>query len=165
MLLYITESTQVQLPMLPSTVESSEETSIPATKKKPTGTGRRGTHKKNENKYTHYMHSQQIGLIFIMCLSLFQPAKLQVKPRTTRTKQASKTLAAKEAELSTIQDSEVPGSSAQPEAFDVKAAEEVNNEPQEGSSDHVDAEEETGGKTSEGSSSGAQARGVNSRTR
>ena len=106
------------------------------------------------------MHSQLIGLIFIMCPSLFQPAKLQVKPSTTRTKQASKTSAAKEAELisiqeNTIQDSEVPGPSVQPEAFDAKASKEVVTEPQKGSSDHVDIE-----KTPEDSSSGAQARGT-----
>ncbi|XP_062290751.1 transcription factor TFIIIB component B'' homolog isoform X1 [Scomber scombrus] len=132
------ESTRVQPTKLSNTVEKSEETNTPATKQRLTGTGRR--------------------------------AKLQVKPSTTRTKHASKTSAAKEAELipiqeNTIQDSEVPGPSVQPEAFDAKASEEVVTEPQKGNSDHVDTEKETVGKTPEDSSSGAQARGTSSRTR
>ncbi|XP_044189507.1 transcription factor TFIIIB component B'' homolog isoform X1 [Thunnus albacares] len=97
-------------------------------------------------------------------------AKLQVKPSTTRKKQDSKTLAAKEAELIPIQantpeDSELSGPSVQPEAFDATAREEVVTEPQKGSSDHVDTEKETGGKNPEDSSSGAQARGTSSRNR
>ncbi|XP_053195480.1 transcription factor TFIIIB component B'' homolog [Scomber japonicus] len=127
------ESTTVQPTKLSNTVEKSEETKTPTTKQRLAGTGKR--------------------------------AKLQVKPSTTRTKQASKTSAAKEAELipiqeNTIQDSEVPGPSVQPEAFDAKASKEVVTEPQKGSSDHVDIE-----KTPEDSSSGAQARGTSSQTR
>lgn len=95
---------------------------------------------------------------------VFEPAKLQVKPNTTRKKQASKTLAAKEAEsiqTNTTQDSELPGPSVQPKAFD---------EPQKESGDHVDIEKETlgGGKDPEDSSSGTkttQTKGTSSRNR
>ncbi|XP_070780752.1 transcription factor TFIIIB component B'' homolog [Enoplosus armatus] len=85
-------------------------------------------------------------------------AKLQVKPNAPRKKQASKALAAKEAEsipiqTNTTQDSELPGPSAQPRAFDA-----VSTGPQEGSGDHVDIEKKTlgGGKDPEDSSSGTQ---------
>ncbi|XP_028456671.1 mucin-5AC-like [Perca flavescens] len=87
-----------------------------------------------------------------------EPAKLQVKPNTTKRKQASKTLAAKEAESITIQTnttqhSELPGLSVQPNVFDDDVT-----EPQKGSDDHVDVKKETltGGEDPEDSSSGAQ---------
>ncbi|KAM6901339.1 uncharacterized protein PEZ65_019473 isoform 2-T2 [Lycodopsis pacificus] len=71
--------------------------------------------------------------------------KVQVKPKTSKRKQASKTLATEHSEL--------PGPSLQPEACD-----EVVAEPQKGSGDHVDVETETltGGDHPEDSSSGAQ---------
>ncbi|XP_028456670.1 transcription factor TFIIIB component B'' homolog [Perca flavescens] len=87
-----------------------------------------------------------------------EPAKLQVKPNTTKRKQASKTLAAKEAESITIQTnttqhSELPGLSVQPNVFDDDVT-----ESQKGSDDHVDVKKETltGGEDPEDSSSGAQ---------
>ncbi len=99
-----------------------------------------------------------------LIMFVFEPAKRQVKPNTTRKKQTSKTLAAKEAEsiqTNTTQDSELPGPSVQPKAFD---------EPQKGSGDHVDIEKEIlgGGKDPDASSSGsqsAQTRGTTSRNR
>lgn len=107
-----------------------------------------------------------------MYLSLFEPAKLQVKPNTLTKKQASETLVAKEAESSpiqtyTTQDSELPGPSVQPIAFDDN---DVVTEPQKGSGDDVVIEEETvtGGKNSEDSISGAettQSRGTRRRNR
>ncbi|XP_075938415.1 uncharacterized protein LOC142938781 isoform X2 [Anarhichas minor] len=71
--------------------------------------------------------------------------KVQVKPKTSKRKQASKTLATEHSEL--------PGPSLQPEACD-----DVVTEPQKGSGDHVDVEKETltGGDHPEDSSSGAQ---------
>ncbi|XP_044029871.1 transcription factor TFIIIB component B'' homolog isoform X3 [Siniperca chuatsi] len=94
-------------------------------------------------------------------------AKLQVKPNTTRKKQARETLAAREAEsipiqTNTTQDLELPGPSVQSEAVD-----EVVTEPQK-QSDHVDTEKETltSGKHPEDSSTGAQTkqtRGASSR--
>ncbi|KAK9532323.1 hypothetical protein VZT92_009711 [Zoarces viviparus] len=70
--------------------------------------------------------------------------KVQVKPKTSKRKQASKTLATEHSEL--------PGPSLQP-----KACDDVT-EPQKGSGDHVDVEKETltGGDHPEDSSSGAQ---------
>lgn len=87
-----------------------------------------------------------------LIMFLFEPAKLQVKPSTMRKKQASKTLAAKEAEsiqTNATQESELPGPSVQPKAFDLT---------QKGSGDHVDIEKGTlgGVKDPEDSSSGAQ---------
>ncbi|XP_034752722.1 transcription factor TFIIIB component B'' homolog isoform X2 [Etheostoma cragini] len=86
------------------------------------------------------------------------PAKLQVKPNTTKRKQASKTLTAKEAESIPIHPkpaghSRLPGSSVQPKDVDDDVT-----EPQKGSDDHMDVEKETltGGKDPEDSSSGAQ---------
>ncbi|KAG8010547.1 Transcription factor TFIIIB component B''-like protein, partial [Nibea albiflora] len=87
-------------------------------------------------------------------------AKLQVKPKTQRKKQASK-----EAESTPAQDSELPGPSEEPEVM-----EELSTEPQKESGDRVDLEKEipTGGKDPEDSSSGAQTtgrRGTSSRNR
>ncbi|XP_074472931.1 uncharacterized protein LOC141756873 isoform X2 [Sebastes fasciatus] len=82
----------------------------------------------------------------------------QVKPNITKRKQASKTLAAKEAESITIQTDttqppELPGPSVQS-----KACDDVVTEPQTGSGDHIDVEKETRAvrEDPEGSSSGAQ---------
>ncbi|XP_037608809.1 transcription factor TFIIIB component B'' homolog isoform X2 [Sebastes umbrosus] len=82
----------------------------------------------------------------------------QVKPNITKRKQASKTLAAKEAESITIQTDttqhpELPGPSVQS-----KACDDVVTEPQTGSGDHADVEKETRAvrEDPEGSSSGAQ---------
>ena len=59
-----------------------------------------------------------------------------MKPSTTKRKQASRTVAAKEAEsVTAIQHSELPGPSVQPDALD-----DVVTEPQEGSGDHVEVE-------------------------
>ncbi|XP_068562678.1 transcription factor TFIIIB component B'' homolog isoform X2 [Cebidichthys violaceus] len=68
---------------------------------------------------------------------------VQVKPKTSKRKQASETLAAEHSEL--------PGPSLQPQAFDDVT------EPQKGSGGHADVEEETltGGDHPEESSSGA----------
>ncbi|XP_039635742.1 mucin-4 isoform X7 [Perca fluviatilis] len=85
-------------------------------------------------------------------------AKLQVKPNTTKRKQACKTLAAKEAEsmpiqTNTTQHSELPGPSVQPNVFDDDVT-----EPQKGSDGHVDFKKETltGGEDPEDSSLGTQ---------
>ncbi|XP_049460193.1 transcription factor TFIIIB component B'' homolog isoform X3 [Epinephelus fuscoguttatus] len=98
------------------------------------------------------------------------PAKLQVEPNTTKRKEASKALAAKEAEPIPIQTnttlhSELPGPSVQPKAFD-----DIVTEQQKGSGDHVHAEKETltGGEDPENSSSGAlikRTRGTTGRNR
>ncbi|XP_035847244.1 transcription factor TFIIIB component B'' homolog [Sander lucioperca] len=113
---------------LPETVENNDETEIPPAKQRLMDTHRR------------------------------EAAKLQVKPNTTKRKQASKTLAAKEEESIPIekkktQHSELPGPSVQPTVFDDDVT-----EPQKGSDDHVDVEKETltGGEDPEDSSSGAQ---------
>nr|XP_046230918.1 transcription factor TFIIIB component B'' homolog isoform X2 [Scatophagus argus] len=80
-------------------------------------------------------------------------AKLQVKPKFPRKNQASKTLAAKEAEFFSTQGSELPGPSVQPKAMD-----EVVSDPQKEGGDHVDVEKQvlTSGKEPEDSSSEAQ---------
>lgn len=58
------------------------------------------------------MHSQLIkDIFFIVSPLFFEPAKVQVKPKTPRQKQARKTLPAKEEE--STQDSELPGPSVQ----------------------------------------------------
>ncbi|XP_049909320.1 transcription factor TFIIIB component B'' homolog isoform X4 [Epinephelus moara] len=98
------------------------------------------------------------------------PAKLQVEPNATKRKEASKALAAKEAEPIPIQTnttlhSELPGPSVQPKAFD-----DIVTEQQKGSGDHVHAEKETltGGEDPENSSSGAltkRTRGTTGRNR
>ncbi|XP_078128107.1 uncharacterized protein LOC144531719 [Sander vitreus] len=113
---------------LPGTVENNDETEIPPAKQRLMDTHRR------------------------------EPAKLQVKPNTTKRKQTSKTLAAKEEEsilieTNTTQHSELPGPSVQPTVFDDDVT-----VPQKGSDDHVDVEKETltGGEDPEDSSSGAQ---------
>ncbi|XP_039635737.1 mucin-5AC isoform X3 [Perca fluviatilis] len=87
-----------------------------------------------------------------------EPDKLQVKPNTTKRKQACKTLAAKEAEsipiqTNTTQHSELPGPSEQPNIFDDDVT-----EPQKGSDGHVDVKKETltGGEDPEDSSLGTQ---------
>ncbi|KAI3362129.1 hypothetical protein L3Q82_012452, partial [Scortum barcoo] len=113
------ESTKVQPSNLPDN-EPNDETEIPSANKRLIGSRR--------------------------------TAKLQVKPNTARKKEASKTLSAKDAEsvqTNTSQDSELPGTSAQPKASD---------EPQKGSSDNVDIEKETleDGKDPDDGSSGAQ---------
>ncbi|XP_027137925.1 transcription factor TFIIIB component B'' homolog isoform X2 [Larimichthys crocea] len=87
-------------------------------------------------------------------------AKLQVKPKTQRKRQASK-----EAESTPAQDSELPGPSEEPKVMD-----ELSDEPQKESGDRTDLEKEipTGGKDPEDSSSGAQTtgrRGTSSRKR
>ncbi|XP_042364774.1 transcription factor TFIIIB component B'' homolog [Plectropomus leopardus] len=97
-------------------------------------------------------------------------AKLQVKPNKAEREQASKTLAAKEAEpipiqTNTTQLSELPGPSVQPKTFD-----DIDTEQQKGSGDHVDAEKETqtSGEDPEDSSSGEtnkRRRGTSSRNR
>ncbi|XP_059213865.1 transcription factor TFIIIB component B'' homolog [Centropristis striata] len=121
------ESTAVNPSELSESVENNDETESPPTKQRLMGTRRR------------------------------EPAKLPVKPNSTKRKQASKTLPAKEAEsvpiqTHTTQHSELPGSSVQPKVFDVVT------EPQKGSGDHVEVERETltGGEDPGESSSGAQ---------
>ncbi|XP_032395394.1 transcription factor TFIIIB component B'' homolog isoform X2 [Etheostoma spectabile] len=96
-----------------------------------------------------------------------EPAKLQVKPNTTKRKQAMKTLTAKEAELIPIHPkptghSGLAGLTVQPKVFDDNVT-----EPQKGSDDHMDVEKETltGGEDPEDSSSGAQTTRSSSRNR
>lgn len=84
------------------------------------------------------MHSQQIEhIIFVMSPFLFEPAKLQAKPKTPRKKQASKTLAAKETESTPTHVSELPGPSVEPKTLD-----EVVTESKKGSGDHADIKKE-----------------------
>ncbi|XP_033502895.2 uncharacterized protein LOC117269742 isoform X2 [Epinephelus lanceolatus] len=98
------------------------------------------------------------------------PAQLQVESNTTKRKEASKALAAKEAEPIPIQTnttlhSELLGPSVQPKALD-----DIVTEQQKGSGDHVHAEKETltGGEDPENTSSGAlikRTRGATGRNR
>lgn len=91
---------------------------------------------------------------------LFETGKLQVKPKTPRKKQATKTLAAKETESIPTQISELPGPSLEPKSLD-----EVLPESKKGSGDHVDIKKETlmDGKDPADSSFGAQTRRTSSR--
>ena len=75
-----------------------------------------------------------------MYLSLFKPAKVQVKPNTTKKTPASKTVAA-----NTNQDSGLPGPSTQAKGSDAKttAGKVGVSEPQKRSGDHVDLGKET----------------------
>lgn len=64
---------------------------------------------------------------------LFEAAKQQSKPKTSRKKQAPKTLAAKETESTPTQISELPGTSLEPKSLDG-----VLPHSKKGSGDHVD---------------------------
>lgn len=118
------------------TVENNNDTEIPTTKKRLRGTERGGSQR--INTYSS-QQSEQIGLFFIRSLSVFKPAKLQVKPSKERTKQRSKTLA-----TNTIQDPHNLESSVKPEASGATTtAGKVVTETQKESDDQVDAEKET----------------------
>lgn len=110
----------------------------------------------------HYLHTGQT--YFIMHRCLFEAAKQQVEPSTTRKKQPSKSRAAK-----TKQDSELPGVAAEPEASDetTKGDDEVVTEPQKRSGDHVNTGKESpaGGKDLEDPSSAAQTQTRKTRVR
>ncbi|KAK1884579.1 Transcription factor TFIIIB component B'' like [Dissostichus eleginoides] len=129
------ERTTVHPSTVQETGQNKDETEIPPTKERQTGTRRRET------------------------------AKLQVKPKTTKRKQTSKTAAAKKAESPPIQTDtteqlELPGPSVQPEASD-------DTEPQRGRADHVEVEKETLTDVvdPEGTSSGAKTTRTSSRNR
>ncbi|KAM7368719.1 hypothetical protein PAMP_013031 [Pampus punctatissimus] len=132
------ESTRVQLPQLPDTVEKSEETNIPPTKQRLTGPGRRA--------------------------KLQVKPSITRKEQASKTL-ATKEAELIPIQANTTQDSECPGPSVQPESSKTKAGEEVVTDPQKGSDDNIDTEKETVRKNPEDSGTGAQDRATSSRNR
>lgn len=135
-----TASASVQPLILPETAAENEETECRAENERQRSTQRRGMQRQTFN---HRAHSRRRRIFFIMLHFLFEPVKLQTKPKTSIEKPASE-----ETESTPTPLSEPFAPSVEPESSEQPATKST-----EESGDHADNEKDalTGWREPEGS--------------